>query len=113
MVSGSLDMTLRVWDLTNGHQIRSLPVDSPIMSLVMATKDLALYGDKSGKVSFLNLESSACTHLIPSLRLGTDMNGMDKYRSVENTKWIALSIVNIVFQEVTQVPRWLSGCSRV
>ena len=75
MVSGSLDMTLRVWDLTNGHQIRSLAVDSPIMSLVMPTKDLALYGDKSGKVSFLNLETSACTHLIPSLRLG-----MDKYR---------------------------------
>ena len=75
MISGSLDMTLRVWDLATGHQVRSLAVDSPIMSLVLATKDLALYGDKAGKVSFLNLESSSCTHLIPSLRLG-----MDKYR---------------------------------
>lgn len=75
LVSGSLDMTVRVWDLTTGHQVRSLPVDSPVMSLALPRRDLILYGDKAGKVSFLNLESSACTHLVPSLRLG-----QDKYR---------------------------------
>merc|ERR1719150_2013321 len=68
-------MTLRVWDLSTGHQVRSLATDSPVMSLVLAAPNLALYGDKAGKVSFLNLDTSACTHLVPSLRLG-----MDKYR---------------------------------
>ena len=47
------------------------------MSLAVPRKDLILYGDKAGKVSFLNLETSTCTHLVPSLR-----PGMDKYRSV-------------------------------
>ena len=75
LVSGSLDMTVRVWDLSTGHQVRSLPVDSPVMSLALPRRDLILYGDKAGKVSFLNLETSACTHLVPSLRLG-----QDKYR---------------------------------
>ena len=75
MVSGSLDMTLRVWDLVTGHQVRSLAVDSPVMSLALPTNNLAIYGDKAGKVSFLNLDTSHCTHLVPSLRLG-----MDKYR---------------------------------
>lgn len=75
MVSGSLDMTLRVWDLVTGHQVRSLAVDSPIMSLHLPLNNLVIYGDKVGKVSFINLNTSVCTHLVPSLRLG-----MDKYR---------------------------------
>ena len=95
MVSGSLDTTLRVWDLGTGLQvdrsfsyfsmyfffifsiqIRSLAVDSPVMSLVLASPSLVLYGDKAGKVNFLNLETSVCTRLVPSVKLG-----MDKYRS--------------------------------
>ena len=75
MVSGSLDMTVRVWDLSTGTQIRSLPTDAAVMSLSLATLNMVLYGDKAGRVSFLNLESGSCTHLVPSLRLG-----MDKYR---------------------------------
>ena len=75
MVSGSLDMTVRVWDLSTGTQIRSLPTDAAVMSLSLPTQNMVLYGDKAGRVSFLNLESGSCTHLVPSLRLG-----MDKYR---------------------------------
>lgn len=75
LVSGSLDMTVRVWDLETGQQVRSLAVDSAVMSLAVPRKNLILYGDKAGKVSFLNLDTSTCTHLVPSLRLG-----MDKYR---------------------------------
>lgn len=75
MVSGSLDTTVRVWDLGTGLQVRSLAVDSPVMSLVIAGPSLVLYGDKAGKVNFLNLETSVCTRLVPSVKLG-----MDKYR---------------------------------
>ena len=39
-VTGSADGDLRVWDLTTGHQVRSLPVDSPVMSLALPRKDL-------------------------------------------------------------------------
>ena len=45
------------------------------MSLVLASPSLVLYGDKAGKVNFLNLETSVCTRLVPSVKLG-----MDKYR---------------------------------
>ena len=41
----------QVWDLSTGHQVRSLATDSPVMSLVLAAPNLALYGDKAGKVS--------------------------------------------------------------
>ena len=75
LVSGSLDMTVRVWDLATGLQVRSLAVDSPVMSLVLASASLVLYGDKAGKVNFLNLDTSVCTRLVPSVKLG-----MDKYR---------------------------------
>lgn len=55
------------------------------MSLVLASPSLVLYGDKAGKVNFLNLETSVCTRLVPSVKLG-----MDKYRCAETERAILI-----------------------
>ena len=54
-----------------------------------------LYGDKEGRVSFLNLESGACTHLLPALRLG-----MDRY-------WSSYIIIIIS----SPMARWFCRCN--
>ena len=58
------------------------------MSLVLANSSLVLYGDKAGKVNFLNLETSVCTRLVPSVKLG-----MDKYRYDKRNVMEGLSLI--------------------
>ncbi len=62
LVSGSEDATIRVWDLLTGSAIHVVTQDAGI-SCLMASKlkgredDLVLFGDRDGKMSYIDLET--------------------------------------------------------
>jgi WD40 repeat protein len=62
LISGSEDATIRLWDLVTGDAIHVVHQDCGI-SCVLASKlkgkqdDLMLFGDRDGKMSYLDLET--------------------------------------------------------
>lgn len=71
LVSGSEDASIRIWDLTRGTLFRVFRQDESITCLSVAGPDLLLFGDKSGKLSYLDLESRTTIHLLPNILIGT------------------------------------------
>ena len=76
ILSGSEDATIRLWDLVTGDVIHVLPQDAGI-SCMAASKlkgkenDILLFGDREGKLSYLDLETLQVIHLLPNILIGT------------------------------------------
>lgn len=76
LISGSEDATIRIWDLTTGQPIHVLEQDAGI-SCLMASQlpgrqhDLLLFGDKDGKMSYIDLNTLHVLHLLPNILIGT------------------------------------------
>ena len=59
-ISGSLDNTIKVWDLSSGNIIASFTGESSIASCAIAPDGVTIVaGDASGRVYFLRLEGIA------------------------------------------------------
>ena len=54
-VSASWDTNIRVWNLTNGHQIRNIPNNATIFSLTLLNKILLASGDNKYKIQIWNV----------------------------------------------------------
>ena len=70
MASGSEDSSVRLWCLARGTLLRVLPQDEAVTCLTQAGPDLLLFGDRMGKLSFLDLNSRETTHLLPNILVG-------------------------------------------
>jgi len=71
LASGSEDAGVRLWCLVRGTLLRVLPQDEAVTCLTQAGPDLLLFGDRVGKLSFLDLGSRETTHLLPNILVGT------------------------------------------
>ena len=70
LASGSEDSSVRLWCLARGTLLRVLPQDEAVTCLTQAGPDLLLFGDRMGKLSFLDLGSRETTHLLPNILVG-------------------------------------------
>ena len=70
LASGSEDASVRLWCLTRGTLLRVLLQDEAVTCLAQAGPDLLLFGDRMGKLSFLDLGSRETTHLLPNVLVG-------------------------------------------
>ena len=70
LASGSEDSSVRLWCLARGTLLRVLPQDEAVTCLAQAGPDLLLFGDRMGKLSFLDLNSRETTHLLPNILVG-------------------------------------------
>ena len=72
LASGSEDGSVRLWCLARGTLLRVLPQCSgeAVTCLAQAGPDLLLFGDRTGKLSFLDLGSRETTHLLPNILVG-------------------------------------------
>ena len=62
LVSGSEDATIRLWDLISGDVIHVIPQDTGISCLVASKlkgqeDDVVLFGDRDGKMSYLDMQT--------------------------------------------------------
>ena len=71
LASGSEDASIRVWDLKRGTLLRVFRQDEAISCLTLAGPDLLLFGDRAGKLSYLDLETRVTVHLLPNILIGT------------------------------------------
>jgi len=62
---------VRLWDLRCGALRRVLPQDGGITALTAMAPDVVLFGDSTGKISLLDLETRETTHLLPNALVGT------------------------------------------
>ncbi len=76
LLSASEDTTIRLWHLVSGEVIHILSQDTGI-SCLTASKlrnkedDVMLFGDRDGKLSYLDLETLQVLHLLPNILIGT------------------------------------------
>lgn len=71
LVSGSEDGSIRFWQLETGVNTRSLPQDEGITTLCSVKDGLLLFGDKEGKLSYLDVYENETIHLLPNILVGT------------------------------------------
>jgi len=76
LVSGSEDATIRLWDLISGDVIHVIPQDTGISCLVASKlkgqeDDVVLFGDRDGKMSYLDMQTLTVHHLLPNILIGT------------------------------------------
>ena len=79
LASGSEDGSVRLWCLARGTLLRVLPQCSgeAVTCLAQAGPDLLLFGDRTGKLSFLDLGSRETTHLLPNILVGEFKSKVD------------------------------------
>merc|ERR1712223_1316355 len=76
LISGSEDATIRLWHLVSGDIIHVLPQDSGISCLTVSKlkgkeNDILLFGDRDGKMSYLDFQTLLVYHLLPNILIGT------------------------------------------
>lgn len=76
LLSGSEDATIRLWHLTSGELIHVIQQDAGISCLAASKlkgkeNDVMLFGDRDGKMSYLDLETLQVLHLLPNILIGT------------------------------------------
>jgi len=73
IVTGSKDSSIKLWDLTSGELLQTLPQDAEIscLSLYPSLTDHLLFGDGESKLSLLNLSKGTTLHLMPNTLVGT------------------------------------------
>ena len=62
LISGSEDATIRLWHLVSGDIIHVIPQDSGISCLTVSKlkgkeNDILLFGDRDGKMSYLDFQT--------------------------------------------------------
>jgi len=76
LLSGSEDATIRLWHVGSGEMIHVISQDAGI-SCLAASKlknkqdNVILFGDREGKLSYLDLETLQVLHLLPNILIGT------------------------------------------
>ena len=76
LLSGSEDATIRLWDLVTGDVIHILLQCAGISCMATSKlkgkeNDILLFGDREGKLSYLDLETLQVIHLLPNILIGT------------------------------------------
>jgi len=73
IVTGSQDRSLKLWDVTSGELLRSLPQDAEIscLSSFPSLSSHLLFGDGESKLSLLDTTQGSVLHLMPNTLVGT------------------------------------------
>jgi len=73
IITGSQDCTIRLWDVTSGALLQSLPQDAEISCLALFPPfpSHIIFGDGESKMSLLDLIEGSTLHLMPNTLVGT------------------------------------------
>jgi len=73
VITGSQDCTIRLWDVTSGALLQSLPQDAEISCLALFPPfpSHIIFGDGESKMSLLDLAEGSTVHLMPNTLVGT------------------------------------------
>ena len=77
LASGSEDASVRLWDLRRGTLLRVIPQDDHVTCMELVPSkvhcDLIMIGDKTGKLSLLNIDTRETIHLLPNILIGNSL----------------------------------------
>jgi len=73
VITGSKDASIKLWDLTSGQLLQTLPQDAEISCLALFPPQPShvLFGDGESKLSLLDLSEGSTLHLMPNTLVGT------------------------------------------
>lgn len=73
IVTGSQDQSLKLWDVTSGELLRTLPQDAEIscLSQFPSLPSHLIFGDGESKLSLLDMAQGTVLHLMPNTLVGT------------------------------------------